>query len=90
MYIVRNRQHRQWVIKAAKEQQLLPTTEGALDFKLNITEILDGYPRHEHSYPITPLYRDIIQSVAQSELAYTPTLLVSYGCPWAENYFSSI
>jgi Tol biopolymer transport system component len=89
MYIVGNRQHRQWVIKAAKEQQLLPTTEGALDFKLNITEILDGYPGHEHSYPITPLYKDIIQSVAQSQIAYTPTLLVSYGGPWAENYFYS-
>jgi Tol biopolymer transport system component len=89
MYIVGNRQQRQWVIKAAKEQHLMPTTEGALDFKLNISEILDGYPGHEHSYPITPLYKDIIQSAAQSEIAYTPTLLVSYGGPWAENYFYS-
>lgn len=89
MYIVGNRQHRQWVIQAAKEQKLMPTTEGALDFKLNITEILDGYPGHEHSYPITPLYKDIIQSVAESQIAYTPTLLVSYGGPWAENYFYS-
>ena len=89
MYMVGNRQHRQWVIKAAKEQKLMPTTEGALDFKLNITEILDGYPGHEHSYPITPLYKDIIQSVAKSQIAYTPTLLVSYGGPWAENYFYS-
>lgn len=89
MYIVGNRQHRQWVIKAAREQQLMPTTEGALDFKLNITEILDGYPGHEHSYPVTPLYKDIIQSVAESQIAYTPTLLVSYGGPWAENYFYS-
>ena len=89
MYIVGNRQHRQWVIQAAKEQQLMPTTEGALDFKLNLTEILDGYPGHEHSYPVTPLYKDIIQSVAEAQIAYTPTLLVSYGGPWAENYFYS-
>ncbi len=89
MYIVGNRQHRQWVIQASKEQKLMPTTEGALDFKLNITEILDGYPGHEHSYPITPLYKDIIKSVAESQIAYTPTLLVSYGGPWAENYFYS-
>jgi hypothetical protein len=87
MYIVGNRQHKQWVIKAAKEQQLMPTTEGALDFKLNITEILDGYPGHEHLYPITSLYTDIIQSVSQMQIAYTPTLLVSYGGPWAKNYF---
>ena len=89
MYMVGNRQHRQWVIQGAKEQKLMPTTEGGLDFKKNITEILDGYPGHEHSYPITPLYKDIIQSVAQSQIAYTPTLLVSYGGPWAENYFYS-
>ena len=89
MYNVGNRQHRQWVIKASKEQQLMPTTEGSLDFKRNITEILDGYPGHEHSYPITPLYKDIIQSAAESKIAYTPTLLVSYGGPFAENYFYS-
>jgi Tol biopolymer transport system component len=89
MYNVGNRQHRQWVIQASKEQKLMPTTEGSLDFKRNITEILDGYPGHEHSYPITPLYKDIIESAAQSKIAYTPTLLVSYGGPWAENYFYS-
>lgn len=89
MYIVGNRQHRQWVIQASKEQKLMPTTEGALDFKLNLTEIIDGYPGHEHSYPITPLYKDIIESASKSQIAYTPTLLVSYGGPWAENYYYS-
>ncbi|NAS32377.1 amidohydrolase family protein [Flavobacteriaceae bacterium R38] len=89
MYNVGNRQHRQWVIQASKEQKLMPTTEGSLDFKRNITEILDGYPGHEHSYPVTPLYKDIIQAAAKSKIAYTPTLLVSYGGPWAENYFYS-
>jgi Tol biopolymer transport system component len=87
MYMVGNRQHRQWVIMAAKEQGLMPTTEGGLDFKSNLTEILDGYPGHEHSYPIYPLYKDVIDFVSQSQIAYTPTLLVSYGGPWAENYY---
>ena len=89
MYNVGNRQHRQWVIEASKEQKLMPTTEGSLDFKRNMTEFLDGYPGHEHSYPITPLYKDILEAAAQSRIAYTPTLLVSYGGPWAENYFYS-
>ncbi|QCR21281.1 amidohydrolase family protein [Pontibacter sp. SGAir0037] len=87
MYLVGNRQHRQWIIMAAKEQGLMPTTEGGLDFKLNLTEVLDGYPGHEHSYPIYPLYKDVIDFVSQSQIAYTPTLLVSYGGPWAENYY---
>lgn len=87
MYLTGNRQHRQWIIQAAKEQELMPTTEGGLDFKLNLTQILDGYPGHEHSFPIYPLYKDFIDFVAGSKTAYTPTLLVSYGGPWAENYY---
>ncbi|TDQ16924.1 imidazolonepropionase-like amidohydrolase [Algoriphagus boseongensis] len=87
MYLVGNRQHRQWVIMAAKEQQLMPTTEGGLDFKLNMTQLFDGYPGHEHSIPIFPLYSDVTKTVAQSKMAYTPTLLVAYGGPWAENFY---
>src|SRR3989442_14311975 len=74
-------------IMAAKELGLMPTTEGGLDFKMNLTEALDGYPGHEHSYPIMPLYSDDVQLIAQSGITYTPTLLVSYGGPVRENYF---
>ena len=87
MYLTGNRQHRQWIIMAAKEQKLMPTTEGGLDFKLNLTNLIDGYPGHEHSLPIYPLYNDVTTTIAKSRMAYTPTLLVSYGGPWAENYF---
>ena len=38
-YMVGNRQKRQWVIMAAKEQQLTPTLEGGLDMKLNLTQV---------------------------------------------------
>jgi Tol biopolymer transport system component/imidazolonepropionase-like amidohydrolase len=86
-YMTGNRKQRQWVIMAARELKLMPTTEGGLDFKMNLTEALDGYPGHEHSYPITPLYRDAVQLIAQSGITYTPTLLVSYGGPFGENYF---
>lgn len=87
MYLVGNRQHRQWIIQAAKEQGLMPTTEGGLDFKLNMTQLLDGYPGHEHALPIYPLYKDVLQATQKTQMAYTPTLLVAYGGPWAENYF---
>ena len=86
-YVAGNRKQRQWVIMAAQELGLMPTTEGALDMKMNITEMIDGYPGHEHSWPITPLYEDVIQLAAKSGIVYTPTLLVAYGGPWAENYF---
>ncbi|MHA7130657.1 amidohydrolase family protein [Algoriphagus namhaensis] len=87
MYLVGNRQHRQWIIMAAKEQKLMPTTEGGLDYKLNMTQLIDGYPGHEHSIPVYPLYQDVVHTIAESKMAVTPTLLVAYGGPWAENYF---
>src|SRR2546425_3652844 len=87
MYMTGNRKQRQWVIMAAKELGLMPTIEGGLDFKMNLTAVIDGYPGTEHSYPIMPLYKDVVQLVAQSGITYTPTLLVAYGGPWAENYF---
>lgn len=87
MYLTGNRQHRQWIIQAAREQKLMPTTEGGLDFKLNMTNLIDGYSGHEHALPIYPLYKDVATSIAEAKMTYTPTLLVSYGGPWAENYY---
>ena len=87
MYLTGNRQTRQWIIHAARNQKLMPTTEGGLDFKLNMTNLLDGYPGHEHSIPIYPLYKDVTKTIADAKMAVTPTLLVSYGGPWAENYY---
>ena len=43
--------------------------------------------RNEHSFPIYPLYGDFVDFVSKSKTAYTPTLLVSYGGPWAENFY---
>lgn len=34
-----------------------------------------------------PLYRDVIELLARSGIHYTPTLIVAYGGPWAENYY---
>ncbi|HSF46237.1 MAG TPA: amidohydrolase family protein [Chitinophagaceae bacterium] len=87
MYLTGNRLHRQWIIMAAKEQNLMPTTEGGLDFKLNMTNLIDGYPGHEHSLPIYPLYKDVTKTIGDAKMTVTPTLLVSYGGPWAENYY---
>jgi hypothetical protein len=72
---------------AAKEQNLMPTTEGGLDFKLNMTNLLDGYPGHEHSLPIYPLFKDVTKTIGDAKMTVTPTLLVSYGGPWAENFY---
>jgi len=86
-YVAGDREQRQWIIEAARDLELMPTTEGALDLKMDLTQIIDGYPGHEHTFPIYPLYEDVIGLTAESQTAYTPTLLVNYGGPWAENYF---
>ena len=87
MYVAGNRQQRQWIIQAARELEIMPTTEGSLNLRQNINETLDGYPGLEHSIPVFPLYDDMVRLFAGTMRAYTPTLLVSYGGPWAENYY---
>ncbi|MCL4864393.1 MAG: PD40 domain-containing protein [Gemmatimonadales bacterium] len=87
MYMSGNRQQRQWLIMAARELGLMPTTEGGLDTKLDLTHAIDGYPGIEHNLPVTPAYRDLIELFLASQTTTTPTLLVNYGGPWGENYF---
>jgi imidazolonepropionase-like amidohydrolase len=47
----------------------------------------DGYSGQEHSFPIMPLYKDVIEYVVKTRTFYTPTILVAYGAPWSENYY---
>jgi len=82
-----DRKVRQWIIMAARELKLMPTSENYLDFKKNLTEAIDGYPGAEHSYPIAPLYKDAIEIIARSGITYTPTFLVDFGGPSGEEFF---
>lgn len=86
-YVAGNREQRQWIIQAAKELRLMPTTEGSLDIKKGLTEMIDGYSGHEHTIPTFPLAADAVRLIAESKNVYTPTILVAYGGPWAENYY---
>lgn len=86
-YVVGDRKVRQWVVMATRQHGITPTTEGALDMKLDLSQIIDGYSGNEHALPIQPLYNDVVQLLARTKTYYTPTLLVAYGAPWSENYF---
>ncbi len=86
-YMAGDRRTRQFISMAAREQHLTPTLEGGLDFKKNLTEAMDGYAGVEHTLPIAPLYKDVLQLFANSGTTWTPTLIVQYGGPWAENYW---
>ena len=60
MYMAGNRQTRQYLIMAARELKLMPTTEGGLQFALNMTHAMDGYSGVEHTIPLYPMFDDVV------------------------------
>lgn len=86
-YVAGDRLVRQWIIEACQEYGITATIEGSLDLKLDLTQMADGFSGQEHSFPIMPLYKDVVQFVARTKTFYTPTILVAYGAPWTENYW---
>ncbi|CAA9502719.1 MAG: tolB protein precursor, periplasmic protein involved in the tonb-independent uptake of group A colicins [uncultured Sphingomonas sp.] len=86
-YRVGNRRVRQWIVQAARELGMLPTSEGALSLKLGLSQIIDGYPGHEHALPAPPLGRDFVQLLARSRASYTLTLQIGNGGYEGQDYF---
>ena len=86
-YMVGDRKVRQWVIMAAKELGLTPTTEGGSNFTMNLTLMQDGYAGLEHTLPISPFFDDVVRLGAASKITYTPTLIVSYGGPVGRQHY---
>jgi Tol biopolymer transport system component/imidazolonepropionase-like amidohydrolase len=86
-YVAGDRIVRQWIIEACREYGITATIEGSLDLKLNLTQMADGYSGQEHSLPIMPLYKDVVEFTARTKTFYTPTILVAYGAPWSENFY---
>lgn len=65
----------------------MPTTEGGLDHKLNLTHGIDGYPGIEHTLPITPKFDDVYAWYTATQTVNSPTLVVEYGGPFGEGWF---
>ena len=87
MYLSGNRQQRQWLVMAARELELMPTTEAGLDYQADLTHAMDGYPGIEHNLPIYPLYHDVVRLFSETKVLNTPTLIVSFGGPMGEIYW---
>jgi hypothetical protein len=87
MYRTGNRTVRQWVAMAAADMGMLPTTEGALSLKLNLSQVMDGFAGIEHALPAVPLYRDVVRLLADSDVSYTTTLMITNGGPEGQDYF---
>jgi hypothetical protein len=55
--------------------------------KLDLTQIMDGFPGNEHSLTAAPLYKDVVELMKQTRVSYTLTLLISHGGPPAQNFY---
>lgn len=74
-----NRRVRQWIAQVSDELDLIPTTEGALSFKLDLSQILDGYAGVEHAMPPTIHYSDLRTLFARSGTSNNLTLMNTHG-----------
>jgi len=81
---------RQWVLQAAREEEMLVYPEGGSMIQQNLNQIIDGHTGIEHALPIAPIYKDVITLFGQSNVGYTPTLVVGYGGVWGENYWYQV
>lgn len=81
------REQRQQIIQAARELKMLVMPEGGSTFFTNMNMIADGHTGIEHNIPVVPVYKDVAQFWNGSKTGYTPTLIVSYGSQFGENYW---
>ncbi|GIU44867.1 amidohydrolase family protein [Shewanella algidipiscicola] len=81
------RNQRQQVIAAARELEMMVVPEGGSLLQHNLTMIADGHSTVEHSLPAGAIYNDIKQLWSQTDVHYTPTLVVAYGGISGENYW---
>lgn len=81
------RDQRQQIIEAARQLKMEVVPEGGSTFFTNMNMVADGHTGIEHSIPVAPVYKDVTSFWGNTAVAYTPTLIVSYGSQWGENYW---
>ncbi len=81
------RDQRQQVATAAREEGMLVVAEGGSLFHMDLSMVADGNSAMEHNLPQSTLYDDVLQFWGQTNVAYTPTLGVTYGGMSGETYW---
>lgn len=81
------REQRQQVAQAAREEGMLSVGEGGALYHMDLSMVADGNSAIEHNIPQSMLYDDVVQFWSQTNVAYTPTLVVTYGGLTAEHYW---
>lgn len=73
------REQRQQVVAAAIAENMAVVAEGASLFHMDLAMVADGNTGIEHNLPQSMLYEDVLSFYAATHVAYTPTLVVTYG-----------
>jgi hypothetical protein len=86
-YNHQRRDHRQMLVRAARELNMMVVPEGGSLYYFNASMVIDGHTGVEHSLPVPRVYRDITTLFAESDVGYTPTLVVGFGGLSGEIYW---
>ena len=81
------RDQRQQVVHAAREADVLVVAEGGSQYHMDMALVADGNSSIEHNLPTLKIYDDVVQMFRQTNVAYTPTLAVTYGGIRGEDYY---
>jgi imidazolonepropionase-like amidohydrolase/Tol biopolymer transport system component len=81
------RDQRQQIIQAARELKMMVVPEGGSLYEMDMSMIVDGHTGLEHTLPPARIYDDVKQLWSQTDVGYTPTLIVAYGGSFGENYW---
>jgi len=81
------REQRQQILEAARQLKMEVVPEGGSTFYTNLNMVIDGHTGLEHSLPVSPVYKDVVSLWKNTQVGYTPTLIVAYGGQWGENYW---
>lgn len=81
------REQRQQILAAARELDMMVVPEGGALFQHNMNMVVDGHTGIEHSLSVENVYADVTQLWSQTDVGYTPTLVVAYGGIMGENYW---
>ncbi|HCE21159.1 MAG TPA: hypothetical protein DF282_01430 [Hyphomonas sp.] len=85
-YKLSTRVQRQRLLQAAREYGYMVDGEGAGQFYTNIGMIIDGHTNLEHNLPVATYYEDLQKLIAASDVSMTPTLIVTFGELFGENF----
>jgi len=81
------RDQRQQVTEASRREDMMVVSEAGALYHMDMNMVADGNTGIEHSLPQMAIYDDVVQFWSQTNVGYTPTLVVGYGTIEGENYW---